>query len=1068
MGRISNELSGIVRNLPHETVKDGMMQELINLRLKNGALRPVGEKAETPAFPTELPIKHIHIISERVKLYIGITEDGFLKYWVYENGIISGVAVETTVYLPNLVSFASLSNVLMVTDQTNMNPHILIFSEDDMTYNVFSDIVYSGSMLFPDIPVSYAREYVEVFEHTNTFNTSVDGLPDALLGEYLKMQNDMADAGFLSGCVLIRCAWELMDGTIVKHTIPEKIWASEISTTYAFGGPIAEVLEKLVVTTEFSPYKIQYKLNCTTEWLNAVKAKYKNIIKNLIIYITPPRSPELNKQDDVVFGHRTYDVANLSEYIPKLEAATYFVLKEYNLESLTADTLVTIAPESVLDLETKARLPVDNFTHHVYCGKRLFTYNERIWLSDIKNYLYNGEPVISMLRTPDGGSIGTPYDIGIEYDIVVSQSKTVTVFSGWQSYNHYGPALVIEFWLKYQETTGGGRREQVRNDNSYWGYPDSRAKTARIYVRQGSIVKLAKTVNLISLQDQNFSYAPGVKVTADPEEGEEVNITYGQNFYFDHNRVQLTELNNPFAYPAINSYRIGMGEILGLSTNAIALSSGQFGQFPVFCFCSDGIWTMNIGAGETFINSITPLSEEVCNNPGSITPIHGGTAFTTNSGLYIISGAQVIEISEMAEGTHASALTLLPAYQSLVPSALKDHLCSASMLSYLSGATIGYDYEEKEIIVSNTSYKYSWVYSLKSKHWHKISSAWTGFVMNYPVTYGIKITGSEYLGRNETLFNWHAINDPRNIAPAGWHVPTVADFNTLIAYLGGRLVAGGRLKETGYVNWHEPNTGADNSSGFGARGAGRRNLAGTYSKLFEECAMWTADEVGDYEANSCHLWYNYTNASIYNSYDKRTGMSLRLIKDDSINPGNMIGNDEWIYRTVKIGNQVWMAENSHETQYRNGDLIPLYPDNSEWELLTDGGSCVWDFRSYISYHLQNLTQEIYNDPVTFFFETRPIKLSASDFKKIQRMLLHGYIPGAGSSLSISLFGSTDGYSWRLLNNGRALPGETTLLIGRSTHSCRRYKLVVSGQVSEAFHLTHIDSDFEDRYMNKLR
>jgi hypothetical protein len=163
-----------------------------------------------------------------------------------------------------------------------------------------------------------------------------------------------------------------------------------------------------------------------------------------------------------------------------------------------------------------------------------------------------------------------------------------------------------------------------------------------------------------------------------------------------------------------------------------------------------------------------------------------------------------------------------------------------------------------------------------------------------------------------------------------------------------------------------------------------------------------------------------------------------------------------------------MAENSQETLYRNGDPIPPYPDNPEWELLTEGGSCVWDFRSYISYHLQNLTREIYNDPVAFFFETRPIKLSASDFKKIHRMLLHGYIPGAESSLSISLFGSTDGYSWRLLNNGRILPGETTLLIGRSTHSCRRYKLVVSGQVSEAFHLTHMDSDFEDRYMNKLR
>lgn len=1062
MGRISNELSGIVRNLPDDTVKDGTMHELINLRLKDGALRPVGTKAETASLPTELPIKHIHTISERVKLYIGITEDGFLKYWVYENGIISGVAVETTVYLPNLVSFASLSNVLMVTDQTNMNPHILIFSEDDMTYNVFSDIVYSGSMLFPDIPVSYAREYVEVFEDTNTFNASVDGLPDALLGEYLKMQNDMADAGFLSGCVLIRCAWELMDGTIVKHTIPEKIWAAEIATTYELGDPI-------VVTTTFTPYKLQYRLHCTSAWLDGIKAKYKNIIKNLIIYIAPPRSPELTKLEDVVFGHRTYDVANLSEYIPKLEAATYFVLKEYNLESLTADTLVTITPETVLDLETKARMPVDNFTHHVLCGKGLFVYNERVWLSDIKNYLYHGEPIVSMLRIPDEGVPGSSYEVGIEYDIIVNQSKTVRAFSGWQSFNYYNTAGDMEFWLKYQETTGGARRELVRNDNSYWGYPDSRAKVARIYVKRYDTIILARTVNLVSLQDQNFSYSPGVKVVLDFEQGSPVVIDYNMNYYYDNNRIQATEQNNPFSYPATNSYRVGMGHILGLSTNTVALSSGQFGQFPIFCFCSDGIWTMSIGMGEALINSITPLSREVCNNAESITPIDGGTAFTTNKGLFIISGSQVIDISSLAEGDHKSRITDEPEYPDDY-NMKADYFCSKSFLNYIAGAKIAYDPSEdhKELIISDANQKYSWVYSLKTKSWFKIADSFVDFVTDYPTCYGIKQIGAAYKDRLEALFNWDAVDDYRNIAPVDWHVPTLADVVELINYLGGEAVAGGKLKEAGFINWKEPNTGADNSSGYNAPGSGRRGPDGEFAALFEEFNLWTASDTGGDEAYSLALNYNSASALRLISHSKLSGMSMRCIKDDSIDPGTMTGNDGNTYKTVKIGNQVWMAENSTETQYRTGELIPICTINSEWTPPTGGKTCYWDFTPYISYPLHDIASEIYNELTSVHLETRPLKLSASAYKLINRMLLHGYIPGAGSSLSISLFGSTDGYSWRLLNNGRALPGETTLLIGRSTHSCRCYKLVVSGQVSEAFHLTHIDSDFEDRYMNKLR
>jgi uncharacterized protein (TIGR02145 family) len=43
-----------------------------------------------------------------------------------------------------------------------------------------------------------------------------------------------------------------------------------------------------------------------------------------------------------------------------------------------------------------------------------------------------------------------------------------------------------------------------------------------------------------------------------------------------------------------------------------------------------------------------------------------------------------------------------------------------------------------------------------------------------------------------------------------------------------------------------------------------------------------------------------------------------------------------VYKTVKIGNQLWMAENLKTTRYRNGDPIPNVADNTEWENLTTG------------------------------------------------------------------------------------------------------------------------------------
>lgn len=64
------------------------------------------------------------------------------------------------------------------------------------------------------------------------------------------------------------------------------------------------------------------------------------------------------------------------------------------------------------------------------------------------------------------------------------------------------------------------------------------------------------------------------------------------------------------------------------------------------------------------------------------------------------------------------------------------------------------------------------------------------------------------------LYNWYLIDDPRNLCPVGWHVPTETEWNVLRDLLGGANEAGGKMKESGYTHWTIPNTGADNESGF--------------------------------------------------------------------------------------------------------------------------------------------------------------------------------------------------------------------------------------------------------------
>ena len=73
------------------------------------------------------------------------------------------------------------------------------------------------------------------------------------------------------------------------------------------------------------------------------------------------------------------------------------------------------------------------------------------------------------------------------------------------------------------------------------------------------------------------------------------------------------------------------------------------------------------------------------------------------------------------------------------------------------------------------------------------------------------------------LYNWYAVIDSRGLAPLGWHVPSDKEWYTLIDYLGGVDIAGGKMKSVSSL-WISPNTGATNSSGFSALPGGSHDL----------------------------------------------------------------------------------------------------------------------------------------------------------------------------------------------------------------------------------------------------
>ncbi len=133
------------------------------------------------------------------------------------------------------------------------------------------------------------------------------------------------------------------------------------------------------------------------------------------------------------------------------------------------------------------------------------------------------------------------------------------------------------------------------------------------------------------------------------------------------------------------------------------------------------------------------------------------------------------------------------------------------------------------------------------------------------------------------LYNWYAVNDPRGLAPDGWHIPSDAEWTELTNCLGGVAVAGGKLKSTGTKEggdglWLSPNTGATNSSGFSALPGGYRYYNGGFNNLRYNGIWWSATE-----NDETYAWgriLDYINASISRyDIDKVLGFSVRCVRD---------------------------------------------------------------------------------------------------------------------------------------------------------------------------------------------
>ena len=132
------------------------------------------------------------------------------------------------------------------------------------------------------------------------------------------------------------------------------------------------------------------------------------------------------------------------------------------------------------------------------------------------------------------------------------------------------------------------------------------------------------------------------------------------------------------------------------------------------------------------------------------------------------------------------------------------------------------------------------------------------------------------------LYNWYAVNDPRGLAPQGFHIPNIGEWNSLIYYLGGDSSAGRKMKST---NGWNGNGNGNNESGFSGLPGGYCLPVNEYR---DEGRFEDLGSVGEWWSTSPlsptgKMWYialSKTSDQAYKmTYLPTVGMSVRCIRD---------------------------------------------------------------------------------------------------------------------------------------------------------------------------------------------
>lgn len=628
-----------------------------------------------------------------------------------------------------------------------------LVTPDNVFYILYESGKYRFLGILPDLPVvnfrvdnQYKKEkkYSDIYSDVGSITRDTFGeATKAVL--YSTREDIIKEYNFcFFDAFFIRYAFRLFDGTLTKHSPPILVMPRSkiekmLLTRYVFG-------DKGLQNGDGKYYgeNYGYAYSQVTAWAFSMQMwynmkgldKWRDIVQSVDVFISPYlniSTPENIRNDFVTIdGQWCWEEPvinpNMANYLTSVKnnSSFYFVRSILLNEEVEIGNPVPF-PEANTDsrfmenLVQNEAMTNDNYSHHSYGAAVSYVYNNRLHLANTKTTFFKGFHPGYFQWTNDYN--GVSFSEG-PVNAMVAEVEIQTGSNAGNVYAYYtssAPGLIPVNKLF---------------SSAFISYPDPRAKKITIYEINGDKWTKVKSIQLTPHNFLNLAYyldkdlvpivgekKPDPPLLTSPDTDLSVII-------YEPNKIKVSELNNPMVFPNLNTYQVSNGTVLALASNIMNVSDRNYGQYPLYVFTDEGVWTLNVGEGQVVYSAVSSPTYYEAPATSNIASTPYGVIFTTQRGLCLINGQQVDFISPQLEQEPSNILME-------IPEAVADTIKKAELIAlpyYLKKADkVLFNPFENEIIISSNDFGFNYILNMSSMLYYQSTELFDMDVKNiYP------------------------------------------------------------------------------------------------------------------------------------------------------------------------------------------------------------------------------------------------------------------------------------------------------------------------------------------------